>query len=138
MRADGPSRTTLNNFGSHLRCRYEQSGNVQELEAAIALSEAELRLAPQERPIRARILGTLGRHLSKRYDQTGSLQGLEAALRLLGRHHRPYIQAASHTANLLNFFSWSKIWQEHVQCYSSTSRSLEREDQQLFWDIYPD
>ena len=70
----------LNNLGNHFLCRYERSGNLQDLEAAIARSQAAVEATPEDHPDRAGRLSNLGAHVSSQYERSGNLQDLEAVI----------------------------------------------------------
>ncbi|KAF8432057.1 hypothetical protein BGX38DRAFT_1083192, partial [Terfezia claveryi] len=70
---------SLSNLRQHLSSRYERTGNLQDLEAAIARKEAAMQAAPEYHPDIAGILTNLGIHLNSRYERSGNLQDLEAS-----------------------------------------------------------
>jgi len=72
----------LSDLGNHLSRQYERTGNLQDLEAAIGLSEEAVEATPGDHPDRAVLLSSLGNGLSSRYRRTGNLQDLEAAIGL--------------------------------------------------------
>jgi len=59
--------------------RFRRLGAIQDLEMAIALSEAGLERTPKDHPERARRLIYLGCHLRERYHQIGNLRDLATA-----------------------------------------------------------
>ena len=64
----------------HLSRKYKLTGNLQDLEATISLSEAIVEAAPDSHPKRADWLRYAGIYLGSRYERTGSLPDLEAAI----------------------------------------------------------
>ena len=50
----------LSNLGNYLSRRYERTGDMKDLQAAIARSEAAVEAAPDDHPERATHLNTLG------------------------------------------------------------------------------
>jgi len=60
--------------------RYERTGQLQDLEAGIALSEAAIEATPEGHPDRAGCLNNLGNRLSSRYRRTGDLQDLDTVI----------------------------------------------------------
>ena len=60
--------------------RYEQTGSLQDLEAAIVHAEAAVEATPEDHPDKAAMLNNLGNMLIRRYERTGNLQDLEAAI----------------------------------------------------------
>ncbi|RPB18035.1 hypothetical protein L211DRAFT_748680, partial [Terfezia boudieri ATCC MYA-4762] len=59
---------------------YERTGNLQDLETAIARSEAAVEGTPEDHPDRAKWLNNLGSYFNHRYQRTGNLQDLEVAI----------------------------------------------------------
>jgi len=74
---DLPSR--LNNLASGLRDRYARTGNLQDLEQAIAHWQEAVHLTPEGAPDLPSRLNNLALGLSDRYARTGNLQDLEEA-----------------------------------------------------------
>jgi len=70
----------LGQLAMYLSNRYERTGNLQDLETAIAQSEAAVEGTPEDHPNRAEQLNTLAMSLSRRYKRTGNLEDLEAAI----------------------------------------------------------
>ncbi|KAF8421170.1 CHAT domain-containing protein, partial [Tirmania nivea] len=60
--------------------RYQRTGNLQDLEAAITRSEAAVEAIPEDHPTQAALLTNLGSQLNCRYERIGNLQDLEAAI----------------------------------------------------------
>ena len=76
---DHPDRVErLGNAVGYLSYRYERLGNVQDLEAAIARSQAAIEATPEDHSHGSRLLSNLGKHLVDRYQRTGNPHDLEA------------------------------------------------------------
>jgi len=70
----------LSILGIQLYTRYKRTGNLQDLEAAIAQSAAAVQATPEYHHERAGRLSNLGMHLGERYERNGNIQDLEAAI----------------------------------------------------------
>ncbi len=78
---DHPYRARrLNNLGILLSDRYQRTGNMHDLEAAISEAELAVSTTPEDHPDRAALLHNLGLMLSYRYNPTGNMHDLKAAL----------------------------------------------------------
>ena len=77
-RPTGPS--ILNNLGTGLSDRYARTGQLADLDAAIAAYEDAVRRTPADSPDRASRLNNLGNGLRDRYARTGQLADLDAAI----------------------------------------------------------
>jgi len=69
----------LNIYGIMLDKRYERTGDMADLEAAIQAAQKAVDSAPDQ-PRRAMYLTNLGNKLGHRYEQTGDMADLEAAI----------------------------------------------------------
>ncbi|RYP13603.1 hypothetical protein DL765_006804 [Monosporascus sp. GIB2] len=70
----------LKNLGSKLFSRYERTGNMNDLEAAILKAEIAVSAIPEDHPDRAAMLNILGSMLFSRYLRTGIMNNLEEAI----------------------------------------------------------
>lgn len=70
----------LINLQAYRGSRYQRTGNLQDLEAAIAISEATVEAIPEDHPNRVALLNNLGNRLSWRYNRTGNQGDWEAAI----------------------------------------------------------
>ncbi|RPB27039.1 hypothetical protein L211DRAFT_780416 [Terfezia boudieri ATCC MYA-4762] len=129
----------------HLGRRYDQTGDLQELEAAISRSEAAVQAIPEGTPDQAAMLSNRGIYLKRRYERTGDHHSLEAALdadcsawSIISAPILIRLQAASRAAETLVFNTMLKDLSRACSLLRNalhllplvTSRSLEREDQQ--------
>jgi Tetratricopeptide repeat len=85
MPKDYPNRAVCyNNLGDMLESRYERTGDIVDLEAAIQAAQQAVAVAidstPQNYPDRAGILNNFGNKLKSRYKRTGDIADLEAAI----------------------------------------------------------
>ncbi|KAF8430063.1 CHAT domain-containing protein [Tirmania nivea] len=151
----------LSNLGNHLSSRYERTGNLQDLEAAIDYTERAVKATPKDSLAHAaRLLNNLSNCLSSRYVRTGDLQDVQAAINYvktavkttpeddpdraarlsnlsshLARKYRRVgnledVEAAIITNKDLS--RASSLLHDAIHLIPpATSRSLEREDQQL-------
>ncbi|KAF8456980.1 CHAT domain-containing protein [Terfezia claveryi] len=70
----------LSLLGFYFFTHYEQTRDLEDLEAAIRLTEKALAETPEDHPIRIAFFDNLGNYSSSRYERTGNLQDLEAAI----------------------------------------------------------
>ncbi|KAL4735583.1 CHAT domain-containing protein [Aspergillus similis] len=73
----------LNNLSNRLLSRYEQTGDLRDLEAAIANANLAVAATPDNYPYQATYLSNLSLCLSSRFERTGNSQDLEIALQYL-------------------------------------------------------
>ncbi|GKZ32885.1 hypothetical protein AbraIFM66950_002571 [Aspergillus brasiliensis] len=79
--ADYPDRALyLNSLSRYLSSRFNRTGNLDDLEAAISHARDAVAATPVNHPNRAGYLSNLSNRLSSRYDRTGNLDGLESAI----------------------------------------------------------
>ena len=95
-----------------LNNRYERHGDLQDLDAAIAISGARVEATPEDHLDRAGRLGNLRSHLSSRYERTGNLQDLEAAIAISeeGVKATGYTRWSPYSSNLIEQ-SWEPFEQ---------------------------
>ena len=80
--ADGPDRPVmLSNLGVLLQRRFELTGELANLDAAIDAEQAAVAAIPPSDPRQARCLSNLGNALRIRFGQTGALADLDAAIK---------------------------------------------------------
>lgn len=70
----------LRSLGIRLKDRYERTGILHDLQVAIALIAAAVRVTPHGHPNRAGLLHILGEIFARRYERTGNPQNLQAAI----------------------------------------------------------
>ncbi|PWI64613.1 hypothetical protein PCL_09507 [Purpureocillium lilacinum] len=76
--ADHPDRATcLNNLGNKLQSRYERTGEMANLEEAIAVARQAVDLTPADHPDLVACLNNLGTKLESRFGRTGDSGDLE-------------------------------------------------------------
>ena len=79
--ADHPARATfLSNLGLALPARFERTGDLADLDAAIDVGRQAVAATPADHPDRARYLSNLGGALRIRFERTGDLADLDAAI----------------------------------------------------------
>ena len=69
----------MSNLGTYLGSRYDRTGNLQDLQAAINYAERSMETVQDNHPDRAARLKDLSGHLGRQYEWSGNLQDLEAA-----------------------------------------------------------
>ncbi|KAF8417974.1 CHAT domain-containing protein [Tirmania nivea] len=84
LRLVSPYRATMDNLENYLSSRYEQTGNPQELQAAITQPGEVVEATTEDHPDQEEWLNNLGNDLYGRYERTGNLQDLDAAIVQLG------------------------------------------------------
>jgi len=143
---DHPDRAgRLNNLGSYLSSRYERTGDLQDLEAAINHANAAVEATPANHPDRAAWLNNLGNKLNSRYERTRNPYDLDpaiaawfAAWRIKTAPILVRLSAALSAVKMLVFnpsvtdlaTAWSLLHDATHLIPLTTSRSLDREDQQ--------
>jgi len=70
----------LNNLGNKLGLRYERTGDMADLEAAIQAAQQAVDSTPQDHPNWAMHLNNLGNKHGSRYERTGGMADLQAAI----------------------------------------------------------
>jgi tetratricopeptide (TPR) repeat protein len=70
----------INNLSHRFSSRYDRTGNLDDLEAAISHAQDAVANTPADHHDRAGRLSNLSNRLSSRYDRTGNLDDLEAAI----------------------------------------------------------
>jgi len=137
--------TVSTNLGLQLSHRYDRTGNLQDLEAAVAQSEAALEVTPEGHPGRATVLYNLGSYLTKRYERTGNPQDLVGDLAALSASWSITTAPILTRIKAVLIAAYMLVFIPSVQDLSracsllrdaihliplATLRSLEREDQQ--------
>ncbi|PNP58764.1 hypothetical protein FNYG_15026 [Fusarium nygamai] len=80
MPDDHPNLAAIwNNLGHKLGLRYEQKGEMRDLEEAIERAKQAINLTPDDHPDLAAWLDNLGHKLHQRYEQMGEVRDLEEA-----------------------------------------------------------
>jgi tetratricopeptide (TPR) repeat protein len=80
---DYPTRTIfLANFGSALRCRFEQTGSINDLNQAITMYEQAISSMPKDHPSCAVHFNNLGDALQRRFGHTGLTEDLDRAIKM--------------------------------------------------------
>ena len=81
---DHPNRVAiLNNLGSLLGRRFEQTGSLEDIDYAIEAFQVASKTTPQDHPDHVTILGNLGSWLGSKYEVTGSTKDLDTAIKVL-------------------------------------------------------
>jgi len=70
----------LNNLGSILGRRFEQTGLIDDLCAAVEVNEEAVKSTPHDHPNRVMYLNNLSNALLNRFKRTGSIDDLNAAV----------------------------------------------------------
>src|SRR5437016_2573688 len=70
----------LNCLGAALGSRFERTGSMHDLNAALEANEKDVKLIPHDHPNRAMCLTNLGIVLGSRVERTGSMDDLNAAV----------------------------------------------------------
>ncbi|KAF8573962.1 hypothetical protein K439DRAFT_1552447 [Ramaria rubella] len=80
---------SLNNLADALETCFEQSGGIEDLDAAIMHHHVALDLCPSGHPDRGSSLNNLAVALETRFEQSGGIEDLDAAI----MHHRTRSQS---------------------------------------------
>ncbi|KAI1735117.1 CHAT domain-containing protein [Xylaria scruposa] len=67
-------------LGNLLAWRYEETGEINDLQLAIFVTKETLNAIPYDHPNRPEYLGNLGNWLGRRYERTGALEDLQSAI----------------------------------------------------------
>ena len=93
-----------------LSSRYEQTRDMNDLEAAIKAAEAAVMATPEDHPVRAEWLNNLGCYLSRRYERTRDMHDLAAAIKsaeaVVEATPEDHAGRARRFNNLGNHLSW--------------------------------